>query len=97
MTAGEVPAAKPECEHYWAFHCYGGLSVRLCQTCHEPDWDDVRGQLGEAERKGVKAERERIAELAARKRAVYCKPCDGAPCSYDDELALFADVIRGEP
>jgi hypothetical protein len=46
---------------------------------------------------GVKAERQRVTELARRKRAVYCKPCDGAPCSYDDELAPFADVIREQP
>jgi hypothetical protein len=45
-------AAKPDCEHYWAYHVYDGLSVRLCQLCHEPDWADVRGQLEEAEQKG---------------------------------------------
>ena len=44
----EFAEAKPACEHYWADHCYGGLSVRLCQFCHEPDWDDLRRQLTEA-------------------------------------------------
>jgi hypothetical protein len=93
----DIPQAKPECEHYWAYHCYGGLSVRLCQTCHEPDWYELRAQLAEAQREGRVAEREWIAELATRKRAVYCKPCDGAPCAYDDELAPFADLIREQP
>ena len=55
----DQPAAKPACEHYWASHCYSGLSVRLCQLCHEPDWEDFRGQLAEAERKGELAEWER--------------------------------------
>ena len=54
-------------------------------------------RLQESMQRVVAAERERIAELATRKRAVYCKPCDGAPCSYDDELAPFADVIREQP
>lgn len=60
MNAEEIPAAKPECEHYWAFHCFGGLSVRLCKLCHEPDWNDVAGQLSEAERKGELAERAKL-------------------------------------
>jgi hypothetical protein len=43
-----MAAARPVCEHYWADHCYDGLSVRLCQLCHEPDWDDQRRQLAAA-------------------------------------------------
>ena len=43
------------------------------------------------------AERERCAQLAEVKRAVYCKPCDGAPCDYDDELAPFAALLREQP
>ena len=43
---------------------------------------------------GVADERERIRQLALRKRAVYCRPCDGAPCDYADELILFADLLE---
>ena len=44
----------------------------------------------------------RISDLSAPDLATgicssYCKPCDGAPCSYDDELAPFADLIRELP
>ncbi len=42
QPAADMPMAKPACEHYWAYHLHDGLSVRLCQLCHEPDWDDVR-------------------------------------------------------
>lgn len=48
-------AAEAPCEHYWAFHVHDGLSVRLCQLCHEPDWADAR-----KERQAVRgAERDR--------------------------------------
>jgi hypothetical protein len=43
------PANRPVCEHHWASHCFGGLSVRLCMICHEPDWDDVRRSRNETE------------------------------------------------
>ena len=49
-------AAKPVCEHYWASHVHDGLSVRLCQLCHEPDWDNLRAELAKA----AAAERERL-------------------------------------
>jgi hypothetical protein len=39
------PEARAVCEHFYASHCYRGMSVRLCMTCHEPDWDDLAGQL----------------------------------------------------
>ena len=75
IPPGAVQAtAREPCEHYWAYHCYGGLSVRLCQCCHEPDWDDLRGQLAEAERKGTLAERERCARLAGKAGAIYPLP-----------------------
>jgi hypothetical protein len=45
----DQPAAKPVCEHYYASLCYRGMSVRLCQLCHEPDWDDLAEQLGAAQ------------------------------------------------
>jgi hypothetical protein len=45
----------------------------------------------------VAAERERIAQLADHKRAVYCKACDGGPCDYSDELGPFASLIREQP
>ena len=60
MASDPQAAAAPVCDHYWAHHVHGGLSVRLCQFCHEPDWEDLAGQLGEAERKGELAERQRI-------------------------------------
>lgn len=63
MTAADQ-AEHPVCEHYWAYHVHDGLSVRLCQLCHWPDWDDLRGQLGEAERKGSLAELERWRQIA---------------------------------
>jgi hypothetical protein len=62
----DLPAAQPGCEHSWAFHLYGGLSARLCQFCHEPDWDDLRGQLEEAGRKGELAGRAKVQHAADR-------------------------------
>ena len=56
-------AAKDVCAHYWAYHCFGGLSVRLCHQCHEPDWDDVRAELAKARAEGAAAERDRIAAV----------------------------------
>jgi len=44
------PEAGAVCEHFYASHCYRGMSVRLCMTCHEPDWDDLAGQLADAGR-----------------------------------------------
>jgi hypothetical protein len=44
------PEARAVCEHFYASHCYRGMSVRLCMTCHEPDWDDLAGQLADAGR-----------------------------------------------
>ena len=69
MTGG-VAEAQAVCEHYWAYHLYDGLSVRLCQLCHEPDWESVRGEREEAERKGALAERERIARFLEEPRAL---------------------------
>ncbi len=100
MTAippGAVQAAAREpCEHYWASHCYGGLSVRLCQLCHEPDWGDLRGQLAEAERKGTLAERERCAQLAEEHGAHY-----GCYVSIGDTvtsgLRPAAALLRDQP
>ena len=48
MSAGDTPEARAVCEHFYASHCYRGLSIRLCMTCHEPDWDDLAEQLGKA-------------------------------------------------
>jgi len=44
------PEARAVCEHFYASHCYRGMSIRLCMTCHEPDWDDLAGQLASAAR-----------------------------------------------
>jgi hypothetical protein len=60
LTVSDQPAAKQHCEHYWAFHCFGGLTIRLCQVCHEPDWEDFRGQHAEAVRQGILSERQRL-------------------------------------
>jgi hypothetical protein len=70
------PEAKAACEHYWAYHCYDGLSVRLCQLCHEPDWDDVRAE----QRKAATAERDRIRQLATEHHVMYTRSHgDGCP------------------
>jgi len=49
-AVSEQPEARAVCEHFYASHCYRGMSVRLCMTCHEPDWDDLAGQLADAGR-----------------------------------------------
>jgi hypothetical protein len=90
---GDQAEARAVCEHNWAYHCYGGLSVRLCQSCHEPDWDSVRAERGEAERKGALAERERIRQLA---RLHATSPTWAAITSGDDTLRQFADLIAGD-
>jgi hypothetical protein len=48
LLGDDQPMAKPECDHFYASHCYRGMSVRLCQFCHEPDWDDVARELAAA-------------------------------------------------
>ena len=40
------PEAQAVCEHFYASHCYRGMDIRLCMTCHEPDWDDLAGNAG---------------------------------------------------
>jgi len=79
-------AARPECEHYWAHHCYDGLSVRLCQLCHEPDWADVRQQQAEA----AAAERERLAAVipAARFRQL----ADWFDTDDEFKVAMFPET-----
>ena len=49
MVVSGQPEARAVCEHFYASHCYRGMSIRLCMTCHEPDWDDLAEQLGEPE------------------------------------------------
>jgi hypothetical protein len=44
---------------------------------------------------GVKAERERCTLLLDRKRAVFCRPCDGEVCDYSGELAPASELVRG--
>jgi hypothetical protein len=68
------PEARAVCEHFYASHCYRGMSVRLCMTCHEPDWDDLAGQLAEARASEITAEPFREASLAP----VPAKPVDAA-------------------
>ncbi len=46
-TQGD-PEARAVCEHFYASHCYRDMSIRLCMTCHEPDWDDLAEQLAGA-------------------------------------------------
>ena len=45
---GNQCEARAACEHFYASHCYRGMSIRLCMTCHEPDWDDLAEQLAAA-------------------------------------------------
>lgn len=49
MTEDQAEA-RAVCEHFYASHCYRGMSIRLCMMCHEPDWDDLAGQLASAAR-----------------------------------------------
>ena len=89
----DLPAAKPDCEHYWAYHLRDGLSVRLCQLCHEPDWADVRAELKAA----AAAERERI-------RALITERAEEDPgyvhqernAAFVDGMRHAADLIGGE-
>lgn len=83
----DQPAARPECEHYWASHCFSGLSVRLCMLCHEPDWEDVRSQHAEAVRQGILSEQRR---LSARLAAWKC-PCGEPGC---DALGARSELAR---
>jgi hypothetical protein len=34
------------CEHHFISHVYRGMSIRLCQFCHQPDWNDLEEQFG---------------------------------------------------
>lgn len=73
------------------------LLAQMPEASAEPAGADLYRAVNDAIAVAVVADRARIAQLADQKRAVYCKPCDGAPCSYDDELAPFADLIREQP
>lgn len=53
-------------------------------------WSEGREVVAAA----VAAERERCALLLDRKRAVFCRPCDGEVCDYSDELAPASELIR---
>lgn len=44
MDEARAEAAEV-CEHYWAWYCHRGMSIRLCKLCHQPDWDDLALQL----------------------------------------------------
>lgn len=37
--------ARAVCEHFYASHCYRGMSISLCSLCHQPDWDDLERQM----------------------------------------------------
>jgi len=106
----DQPAAKPECEHYWASLCFGGLSVRLCQLCHEPDWDDVRRQHAESVRAGILSERQRLCDELGHdhyviftedrwtiEHSVECRLSGHmATCRYHEAVALIADEPRAD-
>lgn len=52
------PAEPPACEHYWAYLCYGGLSVRQCQLCHGIDWEAQKRdaeEIREQERQRIRS------------------------------------------
>jgi len=94
-TLPDIPAAKT-CEHFYASHCYRGMSIRLCMLCHEPDWDDLERQLsgavgaitlddGECERLAALV-RERAAEADA-----LSAVCTGPDCGE-----RFTDSETGE-
>jgi len=76
------PAAV--CEHFYASHCYRGMSVRLCMLCHEPDWDDLAGQM-KAERAD---ERARIRSLLPYN--INC--CEGFPAAVADMIGEHGDA-----
>lgn len=46
IVSEQEPEARAVCEHFYASYCYRGMSIRLCMTCGEPDWDDLAEQLG---------------------------------------------------
>lgn len=43
----EPQAAAADCDHFFGTHILGGhpLSVRICQFCRTPDWEDLQEQL----------------------------------------------------
>lgn len=71
-----------------------------CHESHQMPWkrghqpwacEDIQRAIGAT----VAAERERVAQLLDRKRAVFCRPCDGEVCDYSDELAPASELVRG--
>lgn len=64
--------------------------VRDGRSYHQVAEHQVRRIIAGA----VAAERERAALLLDRKRAVFCRPCDGEVCDYSDELAPASELIR---
>jgi hypothetical protein len=64
------------------------MSVRLCQLCHEPDWDDLARQLQEARR----AERERVAAHVEELAGNY--PEDVFPAHSDSRDAIGGTAMR---
>lgn len=82
--------AEPRCEHYWAYHLHGHLSVRLCQLCHEPDWDDLRGQLAESAAKALLS----LAAWFDRKERETAAEVDAHRERDDDDAAIMADGAR---
>ena len=82
MTEDQAEA-RAVCEHFYASHCYRGMSVRLCMTCHEPDWDDLERQLGGVRQpEPLTRPADEFAAVKAVARtfgAVAAKPCGCGP------------------
>jgi hypothetical protein len=45
IVMSDQAEARAVCEHFYASHCYRGMSIKLCMMCHQPDWDDLERQL----------------------------------------------------
>jgi hypothetical protein len=75
-----------------------GSSSEASEAAPVPGEDlELTGGLSPAQAymAGVKAERERCTLLLDRKRAVFCRPCDGEVCDYSGELAPASELVRG--
>jgi hypothetical protein len=90
VLAGCPTRCDPGCEAL----CHE-VHHRPSRRWHVPGWSCLEVQLLIA--RAVSEARETIILLAEKKRAVYCRPCDGGPCDYTDELAPFADLLREAP
>ena len=89
MSAGDTPEAAAVCEHFYASHCYRGMSIRLCMTCGDPDWDDLAEQL---DRKPARDPLARAETAEAKLAAItaYCRD----DCEVVNEGMRLVAIVR---